>query len=242
MSIALNSLTPTGTGAAKPASHTDHQTRRASLFEDILADKSQSTAQLIPQRLFELVSLSQLSLAQGWWADADAQPGALLPELFNENASPLFRPQQRAVQHYLEVQQPALVPSVAGRETIDSLIDQVAAKHSLAPELIRSVVAAESSYDPRAESPVGARGLMQLMPATAEELGVTDSFDARQNLEGGSRYLKQLLGKYNGNLDQALAAYNWGPGNVDRHGLGRMPAETRAYLARVKAALDPQSV
>lgn len=242
MSIALNILTPARAGAAQPLPKTGHQTRSASLFEDILANKSQTTAQLTPQRLIELVSLSQLSLAQGWWADADAEPGVLLPELFNETASPLFRqPPEQAVQFYREAQHPLLVPTVAGRETIDSLIDQVAAKHSLAPELVRAVVAAESSYDPRAESPVGAQGLMQLMPATAEELGVADSFDARQNLEGGSRYLKQLLNKYDGDLDHALAAYNWGQGNVDRHGLEQMPAETRTYLARVKAGLDPQS-
>ena len=71
-------------------------------------------------------------------------------------------------------------------------------------------MAAESAYNPAAVSPVGAQGLMQLMPETAEELGVQDSFNPGQNLLGGSKYLKQLLDKYDGDLDSALAAYNWG--------------------------------
>jgi len=79
------------------------------------------------------------------------------------------------------------------------------------------------------------------MPATARELEVTDSFDPQQNLLGGSRYLKQLLNKYEGNLDHALAAYNWGQGNVDRKGLGQMPQETRDYLVKVRQELTKQT-
>lgn len=82
---------------------------------------------------------------------------------------------------------------------------------------------------------------MQLMPETAQELGVQDSFDPFQNLLGGSKYLKQLLDKYDGDLDHALAAYNWGQGNVDRHGLEHMPEETRNYLAKIKGFLEKQS-
>ena len=76
------------------------------------------------------------------------------------------------------------------------------------------------------------------MPGTAQELGVKDSFDPMQNLLGGSRYLKQLLDKYDGDLDHALAAYNWGPGNVDRKGLEQMPRETINYLARVRGLME----
>jgi len=129
-------------------------------------------------------------------------------------------------------------PAASGRNEIERLIDRVAGQVSLAPELIRSVVAAESDFQPDAVSPVGAQGLMQLMPETAKELGVQDSFDPHQNLLGGSKYLKQLLDKYDGDLDRALAAYNWGQGNVDRHGLEQMPQETREYLARVKRGLE----
>lgn len=135
-----------------------------------------------------------------------------------------------------------LQPSLRGerkleRADIERMIDQVAEQVSLAPELIRSVVAAESDFQPQAVSHVGAQGLMQLMPETAKELGVEDSFDPQQNLLGGSRYLKQLLDKYEGDLDKALAAYNWGQGNVDRRGLEQMPLETRNYLAKVKGPL-----
>lgn len=130
----------------------------------------------------------------------------------------------------------------SSREQIEKLIDGVAQQVSLAPELIRSVVGTESNFRPDAVSSAGAQGLMQLMPATARELEVTDSFDPQQNLLGGSRYLKQLLNKYDGDLDHALAAYNWGPGNVDRKGLGQMPQETRDYLVKVKQGLTKQTV
>jgi len=123
---------------------------------------------------------------------------------------------------------------------INSLIDRVAEKVSLAPELIHSIVSAESAYNPTAVSHAGAQGLMQLMPGTAAELGVKDSFDPAQNLMAGSKYLKQLLDKYDGDLDHALAAYNWGQGNVDRHGLENMPQETCDYLVKVKALLKTQ--
>jgi soluble lytic murein transglycosylase-like protein len=75
---------------------------------------------------------------------------------------------------------------------------------------------------------------MQLMPSTARGLGVSDSFDPEQNVMAGTRFLKDMLRRYHGNLDDALAAYNWGPGNVDRHGSDNPPRETRDYLAKVK--------
>lgn len=119
---------------------------------------------------------------------------------------------------------------------IERIIGQAASDHNVAPELIRSVIRTESAFNPRAVSPVGAQGLMQLMPGTAAELGVTDPFDPEQNIMAGTRYLRQLLDRYDGDLDHALAAYNWGMGNVDRHGLARLPEETRNYLERVKQA------
>ena len=130
--------------------------------------------------------------------------------------------------------QPATPQPSDLRANIEKLIDQVAQRVGLPANLIRSVVSTESSFQPDAVSPVGAQGLMQLMPGTAAELGVDDSFDPQQNLLGGSRYLKGLLKKYDGDLDHALAAYNWGQGNVDRKGLEQMPTETRNYIAKVK--------
>lgn len=125
-------------------------------------------------------------------------------------------------------------------QNFDILIQKAATFSSLDPELVKAVIKAESGFDPAAESPAGAMGLMQLMPETAKELGLTDGFDPLQNVYGGSVYLKQMLDRYSGDLDQALAAYNWGPGNLDRS-RGRLPRETRAYIERVNNYYNPKT-
>jgi soluble lytic murein transglycosylase-like protein len=116
---------------------------------------------------------------------------------------------------------------------LDQIISSASRKHGVDAGLIRAVIKAESNFNPQAVSHAGARGLMQLMPATARSLGVSDSFDPEQNVMGGTRFLKDMLQRYNGDVDSALAAYNWGPGNVDKRP-DRLPRETRDYLARVK--------
>src|SRR5256886_14151990 len=113
-----------------------------------------------------------------------------------------------------------------------------AARHALAPELVEAVIRVESNFEPRAVSSKGARGLMQLMPKTARLLGVRNVFDARQNIEGGARHLRNLVDLYNGNLTLALAAYNAGADAVARHGGIPPYAETRAYVARVLKLLQ----
>ena len=119
---------------------------------------------------------------------------------------------------------------------LEELINRASVNHDVAPELIRSMINTESAFNAKAVSSAGAQGLMQLMPDTAAQLGATDPFDPEQNIMAGTRYLRQLLDHYDGDLDHALAAYNWGMGNVDRYGLDRMPEETRNYLIRVKLA------
>jgi len=116
---------------------------------------------------------------------------------------------------------------------LDPIISRASRRYGVDAGLIKAVIKAESNFNPSAVSHAGARGLMQLMPGTARSLGVNDSFDPEQNVMGGTRFLRDLLDRYNGDVDSALAAYNWGPGNVDRRP-DRMPAETRNYLARVK--------
>jgi soluble lytic murein transglycosylase-like protein len=122
---------------------------------------------------------------------------------------------------------------VLSRAEIDKYVDEMAKKHNVDPELIRAVIAAESGYNPSATSRKGAQGLMQLMPNTAQQLGVHDAYNAKENLEAGVRYLRALLDKYNGDLDKALAAYNAGEGAVERAGGVPNIRETRDYVRRI---------
>ena len=119
-----------------------------------------------------------------------------------------------------------------GVQEIDSIIRQAATVYGVNMELIRGVIQAESDFNPNAISPKGAAGLMQLMPDTAKELGVTDPFDPTENIMGGTRYLKNLLDHYDGSEPLALAAYNWGIGNMESQ-RSNMPAETRNYVAKI---------
>ncbi len=122
------------------------------------------------------------------------------------------------------------------RRLYSGMIDEVARENGLPPELLHAVVWAESAYDPRALSKKGAQGLMQLMPATARRYGVTDSWDPRQNLTGGARYLRDLLAMFGQDLELAVAAYNAGENAVKRYG-NRIPPydETRHYVRKVVA-------
>jgi soluble lytic murein transglycosylase-like protein len=120
-----------------------------------------------------------------------------------------------------------------GYPGIAPLISRASRRYGVDEGLIRAVIQVESNFKPTAVSSAGARGLMQLMPATAAGLGVTDSFNPEQNIMAGTRFLKDMLNRYGGDLDKALAAYNWGPGNVDR-GKSRLPLETSEYLVKVK--------
>lgn len=132
-----------------------------------------------------------------------------------------------------EIFTPSTEP-LSEKTPFQKLIRDAAARYNLDPTLIHSVIAIESNFDPKAVSRKNARGLMQLMPRTAELMGVKDSFDPGQNIDGGAHYLSDMLKKYGNNVTLALAAYNAGPDSVDKYGR-RVPPylETMKYVQRI---------
>ena len=129
------------------------------------------------------------------------------------------------------------VRAVPQDQAYDDLIREAARRYALDEDLIRAVIRAESSFDPLQVSPAGAKGLMQIMPMLAKELGVTDPFDPRQNVMAGARYLRRLLDSHSGNISLTLASYNAGPATVRRY-KGMPPfRETRNYVKKIKGYL-----
>jgi soluble lytic murein transglycosylase-like protein len=139
-------------------------------------------------------------------------------------------------------------PAAGRPSSYEPLIEQASAAYGVEPSLVKAVIHQESAYNPYAVSAAGAKGLMQLMDDTGRELGVTDPFDPQQNVHAGTQFLASLLRKYKGNEGVALAAYNAGPGLVDKLGirtdadlaakLGLLPQETQHYVQRVLALKD----
>lgn len=124
-------------------------------------------------------------------------------------------------------------PSVARPQDLNEVVRAASGTYHLDPDLVNSVIRAESGFNVRAVSPKGAQGLMQLMPGTASQLGVQNIFDPQANVEGGTRYLRELLERYNFDLIKALAAYNAGPQRVEQYGGVPPYYETKAYVARI---------
>lgn len=151
-------------------------------------------------------------------------PPVVVPEAHSSAVKPAAAPIAS-----INIKPPVKAPAVSLAEAVNA----ASATYHLDPDLVNSVIHAESGFNAHAVSPKGARGLMQLMPQTAGNLGVNDSFDPLDNVNGGSRYLRELLERYNFDLIKALAAYNAGPQRVEQY-KGVPPfRETRAYVARI---------
>lgn len=135
----------------------------------------------------------------------------------------------------------ATIPLVSSARSApyDASITEHARRQGVAPDLVRAVIQVESAFNPTAVSNKGAMGLMQLMPATARDLGVTNPFDPDQNIRGGVTYLKQLLDRYDNKVELALAAYNAGMGNVEKYGDVPPFKETRNYVDKITKAAPP---
>ncbi|NLL00025.1 MAG: lytic transglycosylase domain-containing protein [Clostridiales bacterium] len=120
-----------------------------------------------------------------------------------------------------------------GTKSLDDIFEQASRRYNVPVNLLKAIGKAESNFDPNAVSKSGAQGVMQLMPATAADLGVTDSFDPEQNIMGGSKYIADLLKRYDGDTKLALAAYNAGMGNVKKYGGVPPFKETQNYVVKV---------
>jgi soluble lytic murein transglycosylase-like protein len=149
----------------------------------------------------------------------------------------LYAKEKQRKYQYSQYQYPQYSPRKISRSQYDNLISIIARGNGMSPTIIKSVIEVESGYDPMARSSKGAMGLMQLMPETAQELGVTDPWNPTENITAGTKYLSWLLRKYNGNLMLALAAYNAGPNAVDSY-RGIPPyQETTDYVRNVLARI-----
>ena len=165
---------------------------------------------------------------QGYSVQPDPQPVAAAPAP-QASAAAATQPQHPA-QAKIEA---AAVPGQTSQKSTEQIVSEASKLQGVDSDFIHSVIQQESSGNPRAVSPAGARGLMQLMPGTAAQLGVADSFSPEQNVHGGARYLRELLERYHGDAIKALAAYNAGPGAVDRYRGVPPYRETRLYVQRI---------
>ncbi len=164
--------------------------------------------------------------------------GTLLlnPQLKQVNANIINQTPQTSLNTALqEVMSAQANTTTASKSQILNVVNQIAEKHGVDEKLVQALIKQESGFNPNAKSKAGAMGLMQLMPSTAKNLGVQDPYNVVQNVEGGVKYLKSMLNKYNGNVILALAAYNAGPGAVDKYDGVPPYKETQNYVRNILA-------
>ncbi len=185
-----------------------------------------------------IISITYLAGWAGFATPARAQIAAVVEEdgkrvFINDQGTVSFRP---AVGSVVPDSFTTRSGKTVTRDQIQALASDAADRYQVDPALVHAIITAESGWNPSAVSRKGAQGLMQLMPATASELGVKDPFDPRDNIEGGVKHLRGLLEKYDGDLDRTLAAYNAGGGAVDRAGGVPNYRETRDYVQKIQDA------
>ena len=147
----------------------------------------------------------------------------------------LTKPVTKVHANIYSAQASSSTDKVSAKEKIKEMVSKISKKHGVDEKLVNALIKQESGFNPNAKSKVGAMGLMQLMPSTARGLGVTNPMDPEQNIEGGTKYLKSMLNKYNGNIILALAAYNAGPGAVDKYDGVPPYKETQNYVRSILA-------
>ena len=201
------------------------------LEEMIQQDPAGKDVKIDKDRLAVLLELVKIQMSQSVMStlagDEDQGLGRDLGFMFGMPGMQGLQQQESKIQQSDESPRPVRAPA-----DMDAIIDKASATYGVDRDLIVSVIRAESDFDVNATSSKGAMGLMQLMPDTARGLGVTDAYDPEQNVMAGTRFLKSLLNRYNGDVRLALAAYNWGMGNLERS-TGSLPEETRNYIARI---------
>ena len=236
--MSLNHLPPIDNkcrrpGTVSPPVRTDPQVFQA-LLEKTLCNETEGFIPVAPPvskaQMMDIVNhtrrqmdaLLMQALASGGPIDVETSSPVFMDRL---TIPPVDSSNKQPIGQNIDVSEPR-------DNQIDVAIRAAAQTHGVDPALVRSVIKAESNFNPNSTSPKGAMGLMQLMPETARELGVQNGYDPVENVQAGTRYLKMLLNRYDGDVSLALAAYNWGMGNLENRP-ERMPVETRRYVEQV---------
>ncbi|CAM4448220.1 lytic transglycosylase domain-containing protein [Paenibacillus phoenicis] len=238
--IQLQSLNPLNlqqSSSERVTGDTDGSLFDILLQELMLAEQGEKSS---PETESNADTQSLLASLQGYLYSAGIDSGESLDGVFAE-----------MLPNYLTAAAAETVGDVPGQESegiadLQSLIAQASARYGVPESLIKAVIATESSFNPQAVSSAGAKGLMQLMDATAKGLGVSDPFDPAQNIDGGTKYLSYQIHRYGGDIKTALAAYNAGPGRLQRLGISNdeqlmekfhlLPQETQGYIAKIMRA------